>query len=164
MDDWLLRFINQTLASPLLDAVMPLVSTAGLAACVGLGAALCIGAPPRRRLGAAILAALLAGLLLVLATQYLVLRPRPDAVRLVGLAPNFPSFPSGHAMAGFATAIGIHPAIGYNSVTHLAPAYLGALMFMAGIILWRPGGAWQPGRNLSHRPEGISQTTPPLAG
>ena len=37
--------------------------------------------------------------------------------------------------AGFATAIGVHPAIGYNSVTHLGPAVLGALLFAAGLAL-----------------------------
>jgi hypothetical protein len=37
--------------------------------------------------------------------------------------------------AGFGTAIGVHPAIGYTTFTHLAPAYLGAIMFTAGLIL-----------------------------
>ena len=35
---------------------------------------------------------------------------------------------------GFVTAIGVHPLIGYTDSTHLAPAYLGALMFVAGLI------------------------------
>lgn len=40
---------------------------------------------------------------------------------------------------GFATAIGVHPAVGYNNVTHLAPAILGALVFLAGLVLaYRP--------------------------
>ena len=38
-------------------------------------------------------------------------------------------------LAGFGTAIGVHPAIGYTSFTHLAPAYLGAAMFTVGIVL-----------------------------
>jgi hypothetical protein len=38
-------------------------------------------------------------------------------------------------LAGFRTAIGVHPAIGYTSFTHLAPAYLGATMFTIGIAL-----------------------------
>jgi hypothetical protein len=37
--------------------------------------------------------------------------------------------------AGFGTAIGVHFPIGYVSVTHLAPAYLGAAMFIAGMAL-----------------------------
>jgi len=37
--------------------------------------------------------------------------------------------------AGFGTAIGVHPAIGYTTFSHLAPAYLGAAMFTAGIVL-----------------------------
>ena len=40
---------------------------------------------------------------------------------------------------GFATAIGIHPVVGYNDLVHLAPAFLGALIFFAGISLcYRP--------------------------
>jgi hypothetical protein len=36
---------------------------------------------------------------------------------------------------GFATAIGIHPVVGYNDLVHLAPACIGALAFMIGISL-----------------------------
>jgi len=40
---------------------------------------------------------------------------------------------------GFGTAIGVHPAIGYNDAVHLAPAFLGAALFLAGLILtFRP--------------------------
>ena len=38
-------------------------------------------------------------------------------------------------VAGFATAIGIHPVVGYLSFSHLAPAILGALVFMVGLLL-----------------------------
>jgi hypothetical protein len=38
---------------------------------------------------------------------------------------------------GFVTAIGVHPLIGYTEFSHLAPAYLGALLFSAGITLCR---------------------------
>ena len=37
--------------------------------------------------------------------------------------------------AGFSTAIGVHPVIGYLSVTHLAPAVLGAAVFAVGLGL-----------------------------
>ncbi len=37
--------------------------------------------------------------------------------------------------AGFVTAIGVHPLIGYTEFSHLAPAYSGALLFSAGITL-----------------------------
>jgi hypothetical protein len=37
-------------------------------------------------------------------------------------------------LAGFGAAIGVHPVIGYTDFTHLAPAYLGALVF-AGTLL-----------------------------
>lgn len=36
---------------------------------------------------------------------------------------------------GFGAALGVHAAIGYLDVTHLAPAYLGALLFLAGFAL-----------------------------
>ena len=39
---------------------------------------------------------------------------------------------------GFATAIGIHPMVGYNDLVHLAPAVTGSLMFIAGIFLTYP--------------------------
>ena len=39
--------------------------------------------------------------------------------------------------AGFGSAIGIHPIIGYVEFSHLAPAYVGALLFCAGIYLCR---------------------------
>jgi hypothetical protein len=37
--------------------------------------------------------------------------------------------------AGFGAAIGIHPVIGYLSVSHLAPAVAGALFFAAGLAM-----------------------------
>jgi hypothetical protein len=36
---------------------------------------------------------------------------------------------------GFVTAIGVHPLIGYMDFSHLAPAFLGVVMFVAGICL-----------------------------
>lgn len=39
---------------------------------------------------------------------------------------------------GFASAIGVHAVIGYTSVTHVAPAVAGALLFAAGIALTWP--------------------------
>ncbi len=36
---------------------------------------------------------------------------------------------------GFLSAIGVHPLIGYTDFSHLAPAYLGALLFSIGIVL-----------------------------
>lgn len=45
--------------------------------------------------------------------------------------------------AGFGTAIAIHFPIGYTTFIHLAPAYLGALMFAAGLVLTRAAMAGQ---------------------
>lgn len=38
-------------------------------------------------------------------------------------------------LIGFATAIGIHPVVGYNNFVHLAPAILGAFIFVIGLML-----------------------------
>jgi len=38
-------------------------------------------------------------------------------------------------MAGFSTAIGIHPIVGYLSLSHLAPAIFGAVVFLVGLLL-----------------------------
>jgi hypothetical protein len=37
--------------------------------------------------------------------------------------------------AGFSTAIGVHPAVGYTNLVHLAPAIMGAIIFLIGLIL-----------------------------
>ncbi len=37
-------------------------------------------------------------------------------------------------LAGFGAAIGVHPAIGYTDFVHLAPAYLGGLLFAATVL------------------------------
>ena len=38
-------------------------------------------------------------------------------------------------IAGFSTAIGVHPVVGYTDFTHLVPAILGAGIFIAGLAL-----------------------------
>jgi hypothetical protein len=38
-------------------------------------------------------------------------------------------------IAGFGTALGVHPAIGYMSISHLGPAVLGCVVFAAGLAL-----------------------------
>lgn len=38
-------------------------------------------------------------------------------------------------VAGFATAIGVHPLIGYTSLTHLAPAIAGCVVFGTGLAM-----------------------------
>jgi len=42
-------------------------------------------------------------------------------------------------VAGFGTAIGVHPAIGYTSITHVGPAVLGCVVFFTGLGM----GAWR---------------------
>jgi undecaprenyl-diphosphatase len=103
MDLQLLTFFNQTLAHPLLDLLMLSLTYGGLALLPGLGVMLLFSR--QRRVGLAILAGLAASLALTFIFQYLALRPRPDAVRLLLPVPNFPAYPSGHAATAFATAI-----------------------------------------------------------
>lgn len=103
MDEAILLFFNQTLANPLLDWVMLGATTIGLGALFGLGFVLSIGS--QRRVGLAILAALGAGLIIVLALQFIILRPRPQDMRFIWPTPNFPSYPSGHTAASFSVAI-----------------------------------------------------------
>ena len=102
LDTILLTLFNQTLANPFLDIVMLAVTLFAPGLFAGVGFALLIG--KHRRAGIAILVALACGLVLTMLFQFTVLRPRPDAVRLIWPTPNFPSYPSGHAVAAFATA------------------------------------------------------------
>jgi hypothetical protein len=39
---------------------------------------------------------------------------------------------------GFATAIGVHPVIGYNSLSHIGPAIMLACVFVVGLVLTAP--------------------------
>jgi membrane-associated phospholipid phosphatase len=103
MDQTILFFFNQTLAHPLLDLLMLGITYSGLALLPALGVVLLLG--KHRRVGLAILGAIATSLILTFIFQYLALRPRPEAVRLLQPMPNFPSFPSGHAAVAFATAV-----------------------------------------------------------
>jgi hypothetical protein len=63
------------------------------------------------------------GLLILLMTLHATLtRSFLEVVGLMGLF-------------GFGAALGVHGAIGYLDLTHLAPAYLGALLFLIGLTL-----------------------------
>jgi len=99
-----LNFFNQTLSHPLLDAIMVGVTTIGLIFLPGLGVALML-ARGQRKTGIAILASLVFGLTLTLIFQYVALRPRPEAVRLLLPTPHFPSYPNGHTVAAFGVAL-----------------------------------------------------------
>jgi undecaprenyl-diphosphatase len=104
MDFLLLHFFNETLAHPLLDWLMIGLTIIGFGALPGLGVTL-LAIRSQRRVGVAILASLVLGFFLTLIFQYLALRPRPEAVRLLLATPNFPSYPSGHAAGAFGVAL-----------------------------------------------------------
>jgi hypothetical protein len=54
--------------------------------------------------------------------------------------------------SGFATAIGIHPLVGYLSLSHLAPAIVGSLLFLIGLVLcFRPMRSHVPGISIDVR-------------
>jgi hypothetical protein len=56
-------------------------------------------------------------------------RPSRSLWQVLGLA----------GLVGFGTAIGVHPAVGYNDPVHLAPAMLGAALYLLGLLLtYRP--------------------------
>jgi hypothetical protein len=56
-------------------------------------------------------------------------------VRHAPLTRSFVQIVALMGLVGFGAAIGVHPAIGYTDFLHLAPAYLGALVFAATV--WR---------------------------
>jgi hypothetical protein len=41
-------------------------------------------------------------------------------------------------LVGFGCAIGIHYPMGYWSVSHLAPAWTGAIIYLMGVVCMRP--------------------------
>jgi hypothetical protein len=51
---------------------------------------------------------------------------------------------------GFATAIGVHPIIGYTNASHLAPAVIGAGVFLTGLLASLPATSARP-RESSRR-------------
>jgi undecaprenyl-diphosphatase len=102
MDTTLLIFFNTTLSHPILDVLMLGVTLGSLGLLAGWGTVLLLG--QQRRTGGAVLAALGVGLLLTFVFQFAAMRPRPEAVRLLWPTPNFPAFPSGHAVFAFAAA------------------------------------------------------------
>jgi undecaprenyl-diphosphatase len=123
--DWqLFELINQGLAHPLLDGLMIGLSFVGLAILPAIAVILLLR-PGQRRVGFSVLTALAISFLAALAFQYLALRPRPEAARLLIELPNFPSYPSGHASLAFAFAA----AIGLSYRRWLWPALL-----LAGLI------------------------------
>jgi len=50
-------------------------------------------------------------------------------------------------LAGFGTAIAVHPAVGYLSFSHLAPAFVGAVMFTGGMWMTFSRMYGQPATN-----------------
>jgi hypothetical protein len=84
-------------------------------------------------------------ILLFIARQARVTKSLVQIVALMGLA-------------GFGTAIGVHPAIGYTDFVHLAPAYLGCLLFAGTVVRlayeYRTAEAGSDGRKLKLPLEG----------
>ncbi len=125
MDIALLNFFNQTMTHPFLDKVMIGLTIGGFALLPSLGVVLCLN-PKHRKTGIIILISLGLGFILTIIFQYLTLRPRPDTVRLLLTTPNFPSYPSGHAVAAFSVAIVI--GLTYRQLRWWVIALLGATL------------------------------------
>jgi hypothetical protein len=69
-------------------------------------------------------------------------------------------------VAGFGTAIGVHPAIGYTNFVHLAPAYFGALFFGATLLRLAAEQKANGGRGgrLRQRSSSCGETMPDVKG
>jgi membrane-associated phospholipid phosphatase len=102
MDRALLTFFNQTLAHPVLDKLMLVVTFGGLYLLPGVVVMFWI--LHKRRIVLAVLAAMTFALLVTFVFQFAGLRPRPDHVRLITPQPDYPSYPSGHAALAFSAA------------------------------------------------------------
>jgi len=108
--DWgILHWIQNTIACPFLDAVVPKLTMLGNAGIIWILAGLALLCSKKyRRQGALVLMGLLAGLLVGnIVLKNLVARPRPcwldPSVRLLIASPTDYSFPSGHTAASFAS-------------------------------------------------------------
>jgi undecaprenyl-diphosphatase len=102
MDTALLTFFNKTLANPVLDFIMIGFTTGANLILPGIGIILLI--KKQRRVGWAILTALIISLVLVVCLQLFADRPRPETLRFVWPKPELPSYPSSHAATAFAVA------------------------------------------------------------
>lgn len=118
MDRWFLQLVNQAFVYPGLDWLM-VALTVGAIPALPLVGWLLIGRQ-RTRLGWTVLLALVCSLCLTVLFYYLGLRPRPTAVRLLLPTPPFPSYPSGHTAAAFATVAVLALALRRWWVTALA--------------------------------------------
>ena len=104
--DWgILHWIQNTIACPYLDAVVPKLTMLGNAGIIWILAGLALLCSKKyRRQGALVLMGLLAGLLVGnIVLKNLVARPRPcwrdPSVRLLIASPTDYSFPSGHTLS-----------------------------------------------------------------
>jgi undecaprenyl-diphosphatase len=108
LDIQLFEIINTAFAHPILDWLMSGITYGAMGLVPAAGAAYWLKG--QKKLGGAILMALLISIVITLILQYTSLRTRPIALRPVIVTPGFPSFPSGHAAVAFAVAfvIGLH--------------------------------------------------------
>lgn len=106
VDHAILHYITTELRHPVVDALMIALSTAGPGGVLALAAWLAVRPPgsDRRRLGRALLATLGATLLVTLALQGFVARPRPGGVQPLLPMPGVDAFPSGHAALAWCAA------------------------------------------------------------
>jgi len=110
LDQTLLHFFNQTLANPVLDGIMLTLTLVALGVYVGIGVVL-LWSDRYRPLGKALLTAYIVSFIWTMVFQFMILRPRPDDVRLIWPTPNYPSYPSGHSALAFAAAMTIYFAV-----------------------------------------------------
>ena len=97
------ELLHVRLAHPLLDVVM-LAATLGLPLIVFGAAAVELKRGDRRGAGLVLVVAFAAGVVAVL-LQHVLLRPRPEVLRVLLESPPTPAFPSGHATIAAAVAV-----------------------------------------------------------
>ena len=124
LDTALLHLLNG-LGHPVLDALMVAVTVLVLPAMFAVPPFLL--ATRQRRAARILMLLLISTGVLAVGLQFAILRARPDHVRLVLDAPDFPSFPSGHAAMAFALATFLSLVRGRAATGWLVVAVLTAL-------------------------------------
>lgn len=127
MDRWFLQIVNQAFVYPGLDWLMVALTVGAIPALPLLGWWLIWRQRPR--LGWTVLLALASSISLTVIFYYLAQRARPTDVRLLLPTPPFPSYPSGHTAAAFATVAVLVLALRCWWVTALAMVVAVAISF-----------------------------------
>ncbi len=123
MDAEVLHWLNQSIAHPALDPIMIGLSLS-LLLLPAFGLALLF--TRHRRAGVGVLIGLALSWSATMIAQCVVLRPRPAGALLAWPAPDFPSYPSGHAAMSFCVALVV--TLVFRRARIAGPAFAGAAL------------------------------------